>query len=432
MDFGHWLSGAVSRRPDGIAVEAPGESIAYRELLLRAVRAAGALDRRSVGTRDAVALALEPGAAFAEVLHGCLLLGAPVIPVDPRLSIRERFLLVREADVVVEKPGAREQRRVPAAVAARPRGRRPRRPDVRHDRPAGARPADLREPARERPRRPAGARPRGGRGALAVPAAAVARRRPHVPRALHAHGDHRRARAAAVRRGGRRGLLRDGGITVASLVPTQLQRLLDAGAEPGPALRRILLGRPDAPRAARARPRRRLPRLPELRPHAGVLHRHRRRSPATSDRGAAAHRGRHRGGGRRRDPRLRPDGQQPRQPAHGRPRAPGARRPPRGDRPQGRHDRHGRGERRPRGGGGDPRRPPRGGRGRGRSRAPTRSGARPSRRSWCRARAQTVEAAELRDHCAERLASFKVPKAFELVEALPRTESGKLRRADLR
>ena len=29
-------------------------------------------------------------------------------------------------------------------------------------------------------------------------------------------------------------------------------------------------------------------------------------------------------------------------------------------------------------------------------------------------------------------AAFKVPKAFELVDALPRTESGKVRRADLR
>jgi O-succinylbenzoic acid--CoA ligase len=104
MDFGHWLSGAASRRPDRIAVEAPGESIAYRELLLRAVRAAGALDRRSVRRGTTVALALEPGAAYVEVLHGCLLLGAPVLPVDPRLTIRERFLLLREADVVVEKP----------------------------------------------------------------------------------------------------------------------------------------------------------------------------------------------------------------------------------------------------------------------------------------------------------------------------------------
>jgi O-succinylbenzoic acid--CoA ligase len=40
--------------------------------------------------------------------------------------------------------------------------------------------------------------------------------------------------------------------------------------------------------------------------------------------------------------------------------------------------------------------------------------------------------ADLRAHCLERLAAFKVPKAFELVSELPRTESGKVRRADLR
>ena len=38
----------------------------------------------------------------------------------------------------------------------------------------------------------------------------------------------------------------------------------------------------------------------------------------------------------------------------------------------------------------------------------------------------------LRAHCLERLAPFKVPKAFELVAGLPRTESGKVRRVDLR
>jgi o-succinylbenzoate---CoA ligase len=50
-------------------------------------------------------------------------------------------------------------------------------------------------------------------------------------------------------------LLRDGGITIASLVPTQLQRLLDAGATPGPALRRVLLGGGPMPRALLARAR---------------------------------------------------------------------------------------------------------------------------------------------------------------------------------
>jgi o-succinylbenzoate---CoA ligase len=39
---------------------------------------------------------------------------------------------------------------------------------------------------------------------------------------------------------------------------------------------------------------------------------------------------------------------------------------------------------------------------------------------------------ELRHHCAEALAGFKVPKRFELVSALPRTPSGKLMRRALR
>jgi O-succinylbenzoic acid--CoA ligase len=42
-----------------------------------------------------------------------------------------------------------------------------------------------------------------------------------------------------------------------------------------------------------------------------------------------------------------------------------------------------------------------------------------------------VAAAELREHVALRLASFKVPKAIEFVDSLPRTASGKLLRREL-
>jgi O-succinylbenzoic acid--CoA ligase len=43
----------------------------------------------------------------------------------------------------------------------------------------------------------------------------------------------------------------------------------------------------------------------------------------------------------------------------------------------------------------------------------------------------TVGAEELRNHCAARLATYKVPKRIAVVERLPRTASGKLRRSEL-
>ena len=42
-----------------------------------------------------------------------------------------------------------------------------------------------------------------------------------------------------------------------------------------------------------------------------------------------------------------------------------------------------------------------------------------------------VDAAELRAHCAARLAPYKVPKAITFAAALPRTASGKLQRGSL-
>jgi acyl-coenzyme A synthetase/AMP-(fatty) acid ligase len=47
-------------------------------------------------------------------------------------------------------------------------------------------------------------------------------------------------------------------------------------------------------------------------------------------------------------------------------------------------------------------------------------------------RGAAAGADELRRHCAESLARYKVPKRFEFVSELPRTDSGKLLRQALR
>jgi bile acid-coenzyme A ligase len=43
--------------------------------------------------------------------------------------------------------------------------------------------------------------------------------------------------------------------------------------------------------------------------------------------------------------------------------------------------------------------------------------------------AQTVD--ELRAHCKARLAAYKVPKTYELVERIPRSAAGKVSRSAL-
>src|SRR5919108_3425204 len=254
MDFGHWLSAAAGRHPERVAVEAPGESVTYRELLLRAVRAAGALHIRGVRRGDPVALLLEPGLPFVEALHGCLLLGAPAVPIDTRLAEREREAILREIEVRVERPMRGE-----TGVFQIPDP--PKREDVAlvmltsgttgTAKPVALTFGNVRANARglaqamrlgddERWLAPLPLSHVGGlmvvlRSALMATTAVLAPP-PFDERAVASQ-------------------LREGDITIASLVPTQLQRLLDAGATPGPQLRRVLLGGGPMPRALLARAR---------------------------------------------------------------------------------------------------------------------------------------------------------------------------------
>ena len=78
-----WLERAAALRPDRVAVEAPEGRLTYAELLAAARDEA----RELSGT---VPIDLPPGLAFAVRLHACLLAGATAMPVDRRLTERER------------------------------------------------------------------------------------------------------------------------------------------------------------------------------------------------------------------------------------------------------------------------------------------------------------------------------------------------------
>ncbi len=86
-----WLQRAVLRAPDAVALDAVGDrSLTYRELREAASTAADRLRARAAGR--AVIELRGAGAAFAADLHGALLAGLAAVPIDPRLRPEELAL----------------------------------------------------------------------------------------------------------------------------------------------------------------------------------------------------------------------------------------------------------------------------------------------------------------------------------------------------
>jgi o-succinylbenzoate---CoA ligase len=96
------LERAAALRPDRAALESPDGVLAYAELLDRARAGAQALAERGVRRGDRVALRLPAGEAFVVALHACLLLGAAAMPVDLRLGEREQRLQLASAATAVD------------------------------------------------------------------------------------------------------------------------------------------------------------------------------------------------------------------------------------------------------------------------------------------------------------------------------------------
>ena len=101
----HWLALAASRHPERVAI-AGADQVSYKQLHDRACAAAAALRRLGVQPGDRVALALPAGGDFVAALHGCWYAGAAAVPIDLRLTPEERAARAAGAALVVDRPPA--------------------------------------------------------------------------------------------------------------------------------------------------------------------------------------------------------------------------------------------------------------------------------------------------------------------------------------
>ncbi len=99
-----WLPRAAAATPERVAVQTPTGSWTYGELLEAARDGSARLAQRGVRAGDAVAISLPAGLGFVQALHASLLLGAIVVPVDPRFGADERRVVTAGAAVVLDEP----------------------------------------------------------------------------------------------------------------------------------------------------------------------------------------------------------------------------------------------------------------------------------------------------------------------------------------
>jgi O-succinylbenzoic acid--CoA ligase len=93
-----WLTSAARRRPGHPAVVADGRSVTYAELDAAASSCARRVAAFGVGEGDRVATTLPSGIAFCELLHALPRLGAVLVPLDPRAPFAV------DAALTVEEP----------------------------------------------------------------------------------------------------------------------------------------------------------------------------------------------------------------------------------------------------------------------------------------------------------------------------------------
>ncbi len=104
MQVEAWLKRAARTAPTVPALRVADAQLSYAELERMASAGALELTERGGCAGERVAIALPPGVAFAQALHACFLLGAVAVPVDLRLTPSERKRIAAGATVLVEEP----------------------------------------------------------------------------------------------------------------------------------------------------------------------------------------------------------------------------------------------------------------------------------------------------------------------------------------
>jgi O-succinylbenzoic acid--CoA ligase len=233
-----WLPRAARRHPDRLAVNA----LTYAELLAEVDATARRLAGRGVRPADRVAIALPPGDGFCIALHAVLRAGAVAVPVDLRLGARERDRVTEGVAATIDGPviGApaaearlRERHDLDApAIVVHTSGTsgRPKRVELTYGNWLWSALGSAVALGLDPEERWLCALPLTHVGGLSI----VLRSAIYATTAIvHERFDTERVLAALMDRGGP---------TIVSLVPTTLQRLLDAGLRDPPALRWALLG----------------------------------------------------------------------------------------------------------------------------------------------------------------------------------------------
>ncbi len=112
-----WILERAARTPDAPALVTSDTTVSYAQLADRALARAAALCAEGVGAGDRVAAVLGNTAELVELFHATSLLGALLVPLSPRLTVPERD---RHLEDAAPRTSTRDGERPPSRVAALP------------------------------------------------------------------------------------------------------------------------------------------------------------------------------------------------------------------------------------------------------------------------------------------------------------------------